>query len=89
MTRASNHDICGLQITVNHPILVEIEQAVEQLEQDGLDHLSRNRPSGGLRVVVNDLEQVVLAIFEDHEDTFVFENNLSKVHKIGMRQLGA
>lgn len=41
-----------------------------------------------LRVVMDDLEEIVFGIFEDHEDALVFEDDLNQFDDIGMAQLG-
>ena len=41
----------------------------------------------GLRVVLDDLEKVMLAVFEDHEDAFVFEDDLLEVDYVEVREL--
>jgi hypothetical protein len=84
MARTSHHDICRFQVTVNDPTLVKVEQAVEKLEQDGLDHRGGYGPPSWLRMVMNDLQQVMLAVFEDHEDAFILEDDFRKVYQIGM-----
>jgi len=35
-------------------------------------------------MVVNDLEQVVFAIFEDHINAFVLEKDLNEMYDVGM-----
>lgn len=40
-------------------------------------------------MMVNNLQQVVLTIFENHEDAFILENDFGQVNDIGMGQLGA
>lgn len=45
--------------------------------------------SGWLRVVVNDLQKIVLAVFEDHENAFFLQDDLNKVDQVGMVKLGA
>jgi hypothetical protein len=35
-------------------------------------------------VVVDDLEQIVLGIFEDHEDALAFKDDLDKMDDSGM-----
>lgn len=42
-----------------------------------------------LSMVMNDMEKVVLAVFEDHEYTFVLEDNLDQMYKVWVRQLCA
>lgn len=42
-----------------------------------------------LSVVMNDLEEVVLAILEDHEDTFLLEDDFDEMDEVRMGELGA
>ncbi len=71
------------------PVAVEVEKAVEKLEEDAFDHWCGNGMAGWLSVMVYDLEEIMFAIFEDHEDAFVFEDNLHEVDKIRVRQFRA
>lgn len=56
---------------MHDPVAVEVEEAVDELEEDRFDHAGGYRVSSGLCMVVDDLEEVVFAVFEDHEDAFV------------------
>ena len=40
-------------------------------------------------MVLDYLEQVVLCIFEDHEDALVFEDDLDEMDHVWMGQFGA
>jgi len=51
---------------------VQVEKTVEELEQDRADHFCWNGVALGLGVVVDYLEEVVLCVFEDHENAFIF-----------------
>lgn len=42
----------------------------------------------GLRMVVNDLEEIMLGIFENHKDTFTFQYDFDESDDIYMTQLG-
>jgi hypothetical protein len=42
-----------------------------------------------LCVVVYDLEKIMFGVFEDHEYTFLFKDNLNQVYQVWMRELGA
>lgn len=42
-----------------------------------------------LRVVMDDLEQVMLGIFKDHENTFILQNDFDQANDIDVTQLGA
>jgi len=67
---------------MHDPVLVEIVQTIEELEEDGFDHTGGYGSAGWLGVVVDDLQEVVLAVLEDHEDTFVFQNDFDKVDEV-------
>jgi len=71
-----DHDVSGFEVTVNDPVLVEVEETVEKLEEDRLDHGGWDRATSRLSVVMYNLEEVVLTVLEDHKDTFVFEYDL-------------
>jgi hypothetical protein len=43
----------------------------------------------GLSVMVDDLEQIMLCVFKDHEDAFVLEDNFFQLNDIWMRELCA
>ena len=57
---------------MENPIRVQVEKTVEELEQDRADHFCWNGVALGLGVVVDYLEEVVLCVFEDHENAFIF-----------------
>ena len=40
-------------------------------------------------MVLDDLEEVVFAVFEDHEDAFVFEDGFDQVDHICVGEFGA
>jgi len=73
--RGGYHDICGFEVAVHYPVLVEVVQAVEELKEYGFNHGCWDGATRWLRVVVYYLEEIVLAVFEDHEDAFVFEDD--------------
>ena len=77
-SRGGYHDICGLEVTVEDPIGVKILTAVQELEHYRFDGWSRDRMASRLGVMMNDLEEVVLGIFENHEDTFILEDNFDE-----------
>lgn len=68
---------------------MQVQQPVEKLEQYRPDHGRWNRMSLRLGVVMNDLEQVMLGIFEHHEDALVFQNDFLQLHNVWMVQLRA
>ena len=74
---------------MHDPVLVKVVEAVQQLEEDGLDHAGWYGTTRWLGVVVDDLKQVVLAVLKDHEDAFVFENNFDQMNEVRMREFGA
>ena len=43
----------------------------------------------GVRMVVDDLEQVMVCVFKHHEYTLILEDDLFELHNVGMIQLGA
>jgi hypothetical protein len=43
--------------------------------------------TGWLRVVMNNLKEVMLCVFEDHEDTFTFQDDFYKPDDVYMTQL--
>ena len=87
-----DHDVGRLQVAVQHPARVQVVAAVEQLEQQRLDDGRGDgtpRARRLRRVVVDDLQQVVLGVLEDHEDALVLEDGLDEAHDVGVAQLGA
>ena len=40
-------------------------------------------------MVLDDLKEIVLAVFEDHEDAFLFEDDFRKVNDVPVGKLGA
>jgi len=77
-----DHYVCRFQVAVHDPVLVEVVQTVQKLEEDGFDHAGGYGSARWLGVVVDDLQQVVLAVLEDHEDAFVFKNDFDKVDEV-------
>lgn len=71
------------------PVAVEVEEAIQELEEDGFYHGGGDGVAGGLSVVVDDLEEVVFAVFEDHEDAFFFEDDLDEVDEVRVGEFGA
>ena len=45
--------------------------------------------ASGLRVVMNDLQEIVLRILEHHEDAFILQDDFDELNDIDMAQLGA
>ena len=79
-----DHDVGRFEVAVQHPIPVKVEESIQELKEDGFDHSCGDRMSCRLGVVVDDLQQVVLAVLEDHEDTFLFEDDLYKMDDVGV-----
>lgn len=67
---------------MHDPVAVEVKEAVEELKEDRFDHAGGDGMSLWLGVMVDDLEEIMLAIFEDHEDTFVLENDLHEMDQV-------
>ena len=87
LTATGDHDIRRLQITVQDPIAVQVQNTVEQLEEDALDGRCRDRVAGRLGVVVDDLKQIVFGVLEHHENALVLEDDLDQVDEVGVGQL--
>jgi hypothetical protein len=68
---------------------MQILASIQQLEHNTLHRRGRDRMTRGLRVVMDDLQEVVLGILEDHEDAFVFEDDLNQADYVRVRELGA
>lgn len=66
---------------------MEVEQAIQQLEQNRSDHGCRDGMSLWLGVVVDDLQQIVLCVLEDHEDTLVLQDDLFESYHVSMGEL--
>lgn len=84
-----DHDVGRLQISVHDPVAVQVYKALQELIQDRLDGPRWYGLALWLIVVMDDLQEVVLCIFENNEDTFVFKDNLRCVNNIWMCQLRA
>ncbi len=70
-TVAGYHNVGGFEVTVEDPIAVQVEKAIQKLEENAFDHRCGNSMTGRLGVVVYYLKKVVFAVFEDHIDTFI------------------
>ena len=84
----SDHDICWLQISVQNPVSMEILSSVEKLEHDALHRSRWDGMTSRLGVVMDDLQEIVLGVLEDHENTFVFQDDLMKFDDINMTKFG-
>ena len=70
------------------PVCMQVLAAVQQLEHDALHSGWGDRMPCRLGVMMDDLEEVMLGILEDHENTFVLENDFDEPDHIHMTQLG-
>ncbi len=61
---------------------MEILTSVEQLKHDTFDGGGRDGMPRWLGVVMDDLQEVMLGVFEDHKDAFVFQDDLDKANDI-------
>ena len=68
---------------------MEVEESIEKLKQYRLDGRCRYGVSTMLCMVMYDLEQVMLSILEDHEDTLVFQDGFNQMDDIWVRQFRA
>jgi hypothetical protein len=68
---------------------MQILTPIQELKHDALDRCRGNWVTGRLRVVMDYLEQVMLGVFENHEDTFTFQDDFHESDDIYMTQLGA
>ena len=89
LARRSDHDVGGLQVAMEDPVGVQVLAAIEQLEHDGLDGGGGDGVTGLLGVVVDDLEEVVFGVLEDHEDALVLEDDLDQLDDVLVVELGA
>ena len=83
------HDIGRFQITMHHPIGVQIITAMEKLIQNGPHSRLSHQMAGVLGVVMDELQQIVLAILKYHEDGFVLEYCLDMLNDVRMAEFGA
>lgn len=84
LTGRRDHDIGGLQISMEDPVAMQILATVEQLEHDTLHGGWRYGMTCRLGMVMDDLQQVMLSILENHVDTLVFQNDLNKLDDVYM-----
>ena len=84
----SDHDICRLQISVQNPVSMEILASIEKLEHDALHRSRWNGVTSRLSVVMDDLEEIMLGVLKDHENAFVFQDDLVKFDDINMTKFG-
>lgn len=89
LSAGRDHDVGGLEITVQNPVGVQVLAAVEELEHDALDRGWRYGVARLLRVMVDDLQQVVLGILKHHEDALVFENDFHQPDDVWVSELAA
>jgi len=72
---------------MKYPTCVQVQQAIEKLEEDGLDRGGGNGIAGRLCVMVDDLKQVMLGVLEYHEDAFILQDDFHKVDHVRVVQL--
>jgi hypothetical protein len=82
------HDICGFEVSVQDPVGMKILTTIQELEHDAFDCCRGNWVTGWLRVVMDDLEEIMLGVFENHVDTLTFQDDFNKPDHIDMTQLG-
>lgn len=71
------------------PVGVQVLAPVEQLKHDALDGGRGNRMSGLLGVVVDDLQQIVLGVLENHEDALVLEERFHEADDVVVAKFAA
>lgn len=87
---AGDHYVGGFEVAMQDPVAVEVEKAVEQLEEDGLDHWGGDGAARTLLgMVVDDLQEVVFTVLKDHEDAFLFEDNFDEMDQVRVGELRA
>ena len=85
-----HHYVGRFEVPVEHPVAVQVVQAVEELEEHGFYGRGGDGvPVRGGAVVLDYLQQVVLAVFEDHEDALVFEDYFHQVDHVRVGEFGA
>jgi hypothetical protein len=84
-----DHDVGGLQVTMEDPVGMQILAAVEQLEHDALDGGWWDRMARLLCVVVDDLQQVMFCVLKDHEDALVLEDSFDIAYDALVTKLAA
>jgi hypothetical protein len=67
---------------------MKILASVEQLEHDTFHRGRWDGMTCRLGVMMDDLQEIVLGVLKDHEDTFVFQDDLMKLDDIYMTQFG-
>lgn len=63
---------------------MQILTTIEQLKHDAFHGCWRNRMPCWLSVVVDNLQEIMLSVLENHEDTFVFEDDFDEANDIRM-----
>ena len=84
-----DHDIRRLEVTMQNPVRVQVLTPVEQLKHNALDRARRDGMPRLLRMVVNNLQQIMLCILEHHKDALILENDLNQLDNVGVTQLRA
>jgi len=79
-----DHYVCWFQIAVENPVGVQVLTAIQELEHDAFNSRRWDGMPCWLGVVMDDLQKIMLGVLEDHEDTFVFQDNLNQPDDIHM-----
>ena len=66
---------------------MQVKQTIQELKQYGFDRGCRNSMSSWLCVVVNDLQEIMLAVFKDHINAFLLQDDFDQVDQIWMVKL--
>lgn len=73
---------------MHDPVAVKVEKPIKKLIHDGAKSGCGNRCSWVLSVPVYDLQEIMLGVFEDHEDALGFQDNLDQMNDVLVGQLG-
>lgn len=68
---------------------MQILAAIQQLKHDAFDGARWNGVACRLGVVMNNLQEIMLCILEDHKNTLVLQNDLNKLDYISVAKLRA
>ena len=68
---------------------MQVLAAIQQLKHDALHGARWDGVACRLRVVMNNLQEIMLGILEDHENTLILQNDLDKLDYIGVTKLRA
>lgn len=73
---------------MQHPVSMQVLTTVEELKHDAFHGSWWNGMPRWLGVMMYDLKEIVLGVFEDHEDTFIFEDDFDEADYIHVTQFG-